>query len=246
MGDYPVRFTASTARFWVVALAALVGVSVTVALGFWQLSRASEKLVLQDLVDQRQQQPVLDGARLLQAPVGQAEVYRRVVLRGTWLANHTVFLDNRQMHGKPGFFVVTPLLPENASVAVLVQRGWAPRNFVDRAVVPVVSTPAGVVELVGRIAPPPGKLYEFAGSSGGAIRQNLDLEQFSREIGQPLAGVSVLQSGPAGEGLLRDWPRLNVGVEKHYGYAFQWFALGGLIALLYGWFQIVKRFISPG
>ena len=62
---------------------------------------------------------------------------------------------------------------------------------------------------------------------------------------QPLTDVTVLQSGPASEGLQRDWPRLHVGVDKHYGYAFQWFALGALIALLYGWFQIAKRFIFP-
>jgi surfeit locus 1 family protein len=57
--------------------------------------------------------------------------------------------------------------------------------------------------------------------------------------------VSVLQTDPPAEGLSRDWPSVNLGVDKHYGYAFQWFALGGLIALLYGWFQIVKRFILP-
>ena len=232
-------------RFWIVAIAALVGVSVTVALGFWQMSRAAEKLAWQELVDQRQNLPVVDGASLRQPGVGLASIHRRVVLRGTWLSNYTVFLDNRQMHGKPGFFVLTPLLLEGASVAVLVQRGWAPRNFVDRAVVPVVTTPTGVVSLEGRIAPPPAKLYEFAASTAGAIRQNLDLDQFSREIGQPLTDVTVLQSGPASEGLQRDWPRLQVGVDKHYGYAFQWFALGALIALLYGWFQIAKRFIFP-
>jgi surfeit locus 1 family protein len=147
------------------------------------------------------------------------------------------------MQGKPGFFVVTPLQLEHTDLSVLVQRGWAPRNFVDRTQVPAVLTPAGVVEVQGRIAPPPGKLYEFSASEGGAIRQNLDLKQFSGEIGRALVAVSVLQSGPPADGLSREWPRVNLGVDKHYGYAFQWFALGGLIALLYGWFQIVKRFI---
>ena len=71
------------------------------------------------------------------------------------------------------------------------------------------------------------------------------LDQFSREIGTLLAPVSVLQLGPLADGLERDWPKVNAGIEKHYGYAFQWFALSGLIAFLYGWFQIVRRFISP-
>jgi surfeit locus 1 family protein len=46
--------------------------------------------------------------------------------------------------------------------------------------------------------------------------------------------------GAASEGLLREWPQAATGVEKHYGYAFQWFGLALLIALLYVWFQIVR------
>ena len=173
------------------------------------------------------------------------KLYRRIMVRGRWLASSTVFLDNRQMHGKPGFFAVTPLQLEGSAQVVLVQRGWVPRNFIDRSQVPALPLEAGLVQLEGRIAPPPSKLYDFDASQAGVIRQNLDLVRFSREIGRPLLDVSILQSGPPGDGLLRDWPRVNVGVEKHHGYAFQWFALGGLITLLYGWFQIVRRFISP-
>ena len=233
------------ARFWLVTLAALVAAFVTVALGFWQLSRAAEKLALQGLMDQRQQMAMLDGAGLAQQSAATGLLYRRVVVRGTWLGAHTVFLDNRQMNGKPGFFALTPLQLEDSDKVVLVQRGWVARNFVDRSQVPALPAPAGVVELAARIAPPPSKLYDFDASQAGVIRQNLDLEQFSREIGRPLLGVSLLQTGPAGDGLVRDWPRINVGVEKHYGYAFQWFALGGLTTLLYGWFQIARRFIPP-
>ena len=223
-------------------LAALLGIALTLGLGFWQLSRAAGKIALQDTMDARQHLPMLDGATLRDPALAADNLYRPVRLRGEWLAQHTVYLDNRQMQGRQGFFVVTPLLLEGSGQAVLVQRGWAPRNFVDRTQVPPVATPAGPVEVTGRIAPPPGKLYEFVASATGAIRQNLDLQQFSGEIGRPLAAVSVLQSGPPADGLTRDWPRVNLGVDKHYGYAVQWFALGGLIALLYGWFQIVKRF----
>jgi len=231
-------------RFWLVTMATLLGVFVTVSLGFWQLSRAADKVALQETMDARQRLPALDGSALLGEGASAQGLYRSVVLRGSWIVGHTVFLDNRQMNGRPGFFVVTPLQLEPPGLAVLVQRGWIPRNFTDRTAVPALPTPAGVVELQGRIAPPPSKLYEFEASQVGLIRQNLDLEQFAREVGRPLVGVSVVQMGPPGDGLSRDWPRVNLGVDKHYGYAFQWFALGGLITLLYGWFQVVKRFFA--
>lgn len=226
-----------------VTLASVLGIAIAMALGFWQLSRATQKIALQETMDARQGMAILGGTVFDDAGKLQASLHRPIVLRGRWLGQHTVYLDNRQMQGRPGFFVLTPLQLEHSDQVVIVQRGWVPRNFVDRAKVPEVPTPAGVVQVQGRIAPPPGKLYEFSASSSGAIRQNLDLQQYSGELGRRLAAVSVLQTDPPAEGLSRDWPRVNLGVEKHYGYAFQWFALGGLIALLYGWFQIVKRFL---
>jgi surfeit locus 1 family protein len=65
------------------------------------------------------------------------------------------------------------------------------------------------------------------------------------ETGLPLLAVWVQQTDAASEGLLRDWPPANLGVHKNYGYAFQWFGLGALIAVLYVWFQIVRRFFYP-
>jgi surfeit locus 1 family protein len=54
-----------------------------------------------------------------------------------------------------------------------------------------------------------------------------------------------VQTGAPSEGLMREWPAINSGVDKHYGYAFQWFGLAALITILYVWFQIVRKFISP-
>jgi surfeit locus 1 family protein len=90
------------------------------------------------------------------------------------------------------------------------------------------------------LAPWPSRLYDFGGLEAGAIRQNLDLSLFRQQTGLPLLDVSLRQEGPASEGLLRDWPAVASGVEKHQGYAFQWFGLSVLIALLYVWFQIVQ------
>ncbi|PHM19736.1 MAG: transmembrane cytochrome oxidase [Curvibacter sp. PD_MW3] len=231
-------------RFWLITLLALLAVAVTASLGRWQLSRAATKEALQASMEARLAEPVLDGATLRGEVAADALLHRRMVARGQWLAERTVFLDNRQMNGRVGFFVVTPLRLEGSDVAVLVQRGWVPRNFEDRSRVPVVETPTGLVTVVGRIVPPPGKLYELGAAEVGPIRQNLDLAQFRNETGLPLAAVSIQQTDAAADGLARDWPPGNTGVDKHYGYAFQWFGLCALIAVLYVWFQIVRRFFQ--
>jgi surfeit locus 1 family protein len=143
------------------------------------------------------------------------------------------------MAGKSGFVVVTPLLLAGSAQAVLVQRGWVQRNFTDRTRVPDISTPVGPVTVHGRIAPAPSRLYEFKGDERGRIRQNLDIPAFRTETALPLLEVSLLQTGLTSEGLLRDWAAPNLGVDKHYGYAFQWFALCSLVLGLYAWFQLI-------
>ena len=229
-------------RLWLIATAAAVGVMAGLALGAWQLSRAAQKNALHAAMAQHRSLPALAGRDLAVVGNPAAVTWRPVKLQGRWVPGHTVFLDNRQMQGKPGFDVLTPLWIEGTDTAVVVQRGWVQRNFIDRTKLPPIDTPAGVVEISGLIAPPPPKLYAFAGAESGPIRQNLDLEEFRARTGLPLlTGLSVQQAGPASEGLLRDWTQAGSGIEKNYGYAFQWFALSALIAILYVWFQ----FIAP-
>lgn len=227
-------------RFWVVTIATVVAAALTFSLGNWQLRRATEKTALQTAIEQRNTLPALDNRALLATENIATMLHRQASLQGVWQEAHTVYLENRPMGGKPGFWVVTPLALENGRPWVLVQRGWVPRDFADRTRLPAISTPPGLVSVRGRMAPPPSKLYEFEGVQTGRIRQNLDVAAFSAEIGQPLLMVSLLQTGPASEGLLRDWAAPAVGVDKHYGYAFQWFGLCALVAGLYVWFQLIS------
>jgi len=228
-------------RFWLVTAAAAAGLAATFALGGWQLGRAQDKLALLASIEARKALPPVGNEVLAGATRPADAMFRPVVLRGTWLAQHTIYLDNRQMHGKAGFYVVTPLLLQGSGSAVLVERGWVQRNFADREKLPPIGTPAGLIEVRGHMAPPPAKLYEFAGPSAGRIRQNLDLAQWRAETGLALLEVAVQQTGEPSDGLLRDWPEAAGGAEKNFGYAFQWWALSGLIAILYVWFQ----FIAP-
>ena len=228
-------------------VATLAGVAIAASLGVWQLDRAAQKRSLQQALDERAALSPLAADALARTPQEAAgQHYRRVRLRGEWLARFTVFLDNRQMDGHPGFFVVTPLRLAGSATAVLVQRGWAPRNAAERARLPPVDTPAGEVIVDGHIAPPPARLFEFAAAASGAIRQNMDVAAYAAETGVPLAPLSVVQdSGPDDDGLSRRWPRPSVDVHKHYGYAVQWFALGALMTGLYVWLRIVRPRLRP-
>ncbi len=244
----------------IILLAALALAAATGRLGIWQLDRAAQKTALQAAIDARGAMPALVPAELaLSVAQASEQHHRRITLAGEWVPDATVYLDNRQMNGRPGFFVITPLRLADGS-AVLVQRGWQPRAFTDRARVVAPRPAPGVVSVVGRISPPPARLYEFDAAASGAIRQNLDIGAFASETGLRLRPLSVLQiddsadttlgtaasaaaDGTAtttADGLQRNWPRAVADVQKHDGYAFQWFALSALTIGLYVWFQLIQ------
>lgn len=230
------------ARRWIVLLATLVGVAVTARLGVWQLARAAQKQALQASIEQRGALPPLPQAELAgTADAAPAQRHRLTALTGRWLADRTVFLDNRQMDGRPGFFVLTPLELAPGD-AVIVQRGWAPRDRLDRARLPAVPTPTDApVRVAGRIVGPPAALYSFGADGPGVLRQNLDLAAYSQEIGVALRPWSLQQQaeGAPDDGLARRWSAPAVDIHKHHGYAFQWFALATLLTGLYVWFQLL-------
>jgi cytochrome oxidase assembly protein ShyY1 len=219
----------------IVLLAAAAGIAVTVSLGNWQTRRAEQKLALQAQRDAAERAAPLEvSARdLAELP---RRVPLRVKLRGRFEHDRTVWLDNRMMDGRAGFVVVTPLRIEGTDVAILVMRGFVARDPADRQRLPAIGTPEGDVTVEGLAlaelprllelgaAPPPGTLP--------AIWQNLDYETFERASGRRVARVVVQQRSDSADGLARHWPRPSAGVEKHRGYAFQWYALAALLAVL--------------
>jgi len=233
-------------RFWLVLIASLVAASVTASLGLWQLRRASQKAGMDADIRAKQMAGVLGNADVA-AVDGLGPLTNRMArLTGTWVARATVFLDNRQMDGRQGFYVMTPLSLTGDGRWVLVQRGWVPRDFLDRSRLPEVPTTTNEVMVSGRITAAPSKVYELGGAGSGAIRQNLDPETVAREHSATVLNGSLVQLDAVTEappdGLLRNWPQIASGVDKHHGYAFQWFGLCALIVILYVWFQIISPF----
>lgn len=227
----------------VVLVAALLLAAATARLGFWQLDRAAQKTALQQALNEQRQRPALQQAELARSTEqAQQQLHRAVQLHGYWLPEHTVYLENRQMNGRVGFYAVTPLMLADGT-AVLVQRGWFPRDQLDRLRITAPPAPAGLQRVDGRIALQPARLFEFEGAASGAVRQNLDVTVFRQQTALPLRGLTVVQEDSteaAADGLQRQWPQPALGVAKHHGYAFQWFAISALTVGLWLWFQVLQ------
>ncbi len=228
-------------------LAALAVTLLTARLGFWQLDRAAQKTAMQASLDSRAALPALSAADMPRSGVLAPELEQRQArLQGRWLNDFSIYLDNRPMQGRTGFYLVTPLLLDDGS-AVLVQRGWLPRDMQDRTRLSAPPPTDMILSVQGRVAPALARLFELGDAASGPIRQNLAIDVFASETRLRLRPwVLVQQASPSAspptpsDGLLRDWPAPQTGVHKHYGYAFQWFSLSLLTVALYVWFQFIR------
>ena len=143
------------------------------------------------------------------------------------------------MDERSGFYVMTPLrLPDGT--AVLVQRGWVPRDDTDPMRVPVLPMLAGQQRVYGHAAPWPSHWIDIGHGAGGAVRQNLELAAFTAESGLALRPVMLVEDiTPANalDGMRRDWPTGDGGVSvtTNYGYAVQWFAMSIAFLGLWVW-----------
>jgi surfeit locus 1 family protein len=189
-------------RLWALALAA-AACAAGIALGNWQLRRADEK-----------------GARSLP----------RVAVEGEFLPRHTIYLDNRTRRGKAGYEVVTPLRLRSSS-HVLVNRGWI-EAAKTRDLLPEVKTPPGEVRIAGLELKNFPRVLALGAPSMGKVRQNLDIDAYAAETGLRLEPRVIEQHSDIGDGLARDWPPHDAGVEKHEGYALQWYSLAALAVVL--------------
>lgn len=216
-------------------VATLLLVALGISLGRWQDRRAGEKTALAaELAGGSAAAPLVLGAAP-QAP--HVVQYRRVTATGTFVADWPVYLDNRPRDGRAGFYVLMPFRIDGTAMHVLVARGWLPRDAADRQRIAPYPTPQGTITVTGVAKPNAGHVMELGEAppvKAGAIVQNADAASVAAASGLRMQPFVLEQTSPDGsEGvLLRDWPAPDLGVDKHRGYAFQWYALA-LTAFLF-------------
>ena len=246
----------------IASLATLVLVMVGVGAGVWQVKRAQGKIALgNELIQMEALKPV----SLLEKDWSLQEInYRRVFVRGYFLPEYAIWLDNRPRPspemggsnlGHSGFYVLMPFQIEGKENKVIwVNRGWVPRDVEDRLRLPKIETPQQTIQIQGLVFSGPGKVFELGSeksddekmtSKKPRVMQNFILEDQIKIGGWNQFPFIVRQSDPNnGDGLSRNWPPITFGVDRHYAYAFQWFSLAAcatLFWLITGWLAYRKQ-----
>jgi surfeit locus 1 family protein len=222
-------------------VAAAIGMAAAISLGNWQTRRGNEKVVLQAQAD------VAERAAPLQIEATRTSIEtvarslpRRVRVTGVFDPTGTVLLDNRMLGAVVGYQIITPLLLGDGLPAVLIDRGWKARAADQRF--DMATPPAGPVTIEGLAVARPSALLELGSTPKldvPGVWQNLDYGAYEKVTKRSVARFVVRQAGAgASEGLRQEWPAPISGVDKHRGYAFQWYALAALIfalAAYFGW-----------
>jgi surfeit locus 1 family protein len=234
-------------------LVVLVLVPGFVALGQWQWHKGQRKAEAQALRDARGAgERVTMPAELLAADGAGSETwqFRPVVLRGRLLPERQFLLDNQVHQERAGFHVITPLQLDASTTVVLVDRGWVPSGT-RHDDLPAVATPTAPLTLNGVAVLPPRRFFGLSSSGNtpdwhnGAlpIWQRLDLKAFAAQSGLPTQGLVVLLDAQAPAGFVREWPRPDERIERHYSYALQWF--GFAFATVAIWLFLTIRKPQP-
>jgi surfeit locus 1 family protein len=212
-------------RGWSIAVTA-AACAAFVLLGNWQTRRAEQKRALGAELERSLKSLPLE----LRPGVDARLIQQRVAATGRFVAERTVLLDNKLRQGRPGYEVITPLALAGSDASVLVNRGWV-AAAPTRQQLPELRTPPGEVKVDGiALERLPHALA--AGASSGPVRQNLDIGAYATESGLKLLPIVIEQHSDTGDGLLRDWPRPDLGIEKHESYALQWYLFAGLAVIL--------------
>jgi surfeit locus 1 family protein len=121
---------------------------------------------------------------------------------------------------------------------VLIDRGWKARAADQRF--DMATPPPGTVTIEGLAVARPSVLLELGSASTldvPGVWQNLDYDAYEKVTKRSVARFVVRQAtAGAPDGLRHEWPTPISGVDKHRGYAFQWYALAALIFALAGYF----------
>ncbi|HKX75721.1 MAG TPA: SURF1 family protein [Acidimicrobiia bacterium] len=202
-----------------------------VNLGFWQLRRAEERQLENQVLASRfeaEARPVEELVLGAAADVDSLRL-RRAFARGEFQPQHEILVRSQVHEGAAGFHVVTPLLLDEGT-ALLVNRGWVPLQF-DQVPSPV-SPPTGEVLVEGwlELSQP-----STADDSDPHMVRTVDIAQMQAAVPWRLQPVYLVDESGGGEGLPAPLhpPDLN-DPGPHLIYAWQWFAFALIGVVGYG------------
>ena len=229
-------------RFWIVQLMSLATLLLFLSLGTWQLNRGNVKNIIEEANNAQQQESFVD----VQLPLEDLPSwrYKKIKLFGVY-DDKQFLLDNQVRDRITGYNVLTPLYIPNQKHWVLVDRGWIPQGKSRSELPDIDLEEKNNIAVSGSVYVPYDKSYSLGGIADGEDNgwprriQFVDYQQVGDRLGVNLLPFTLRLNANDKHGYRRDWTENHISSQKHYGYAFQWYAMALAIIVLW-WIYSIK------
>ena len=218
-------------RFLVPSILILATMAFLVSLGFWQLDRADQKRTIEASIQKA-------NTGVVELIVNQNELlnkeYYEVRLQGSYIGDKQFIYDNQIVDQASGYYVLTPFVLTGQSNAIMINRGFIPWNgrrdqlddiAVDSAYREIkiqVSRPIKRIEL---------KTSDISNQFPVLI-QAIDFDVIEEISSTSFVDVIGLLDPSSDDGFVRKWEPYTGSIEKHIGYAIQWFLMALVLGII--------------
>lgn len=223
---------------WLILACVLLSVSLFVRLGLWQVGRAEEKLAAQAEFELQQQQNPLPIENIEpQALTAASESLRdlHVSLYGEYDNQHAILLLAQFYETQIGYEVITPFRLRETGQLVLVSRGWT-TGLLPPNTPPDLRPVSGVQRLTAQIHLPDANdriIPSQINPDQWPLRiRSVEIPVLEMVLGESLFPYVVRLTADQPGTLVRHWEVVNVDINQHLSYAFQWFTFAGLTLLV--------------
>ena len=218
-------------RFFIPAFLIIATLALLITLGFWQLDRADQKRAIEDQIANANAGDVelITSVELL-----SDKEYYHVLLRGSYIEDRQFIYDNQIVDQIPGYYVLTPFVLKGDSRAILINRGFIPWNG-RRDQIADIDIAEKITEVKVQISKPV-KRIELKTSQikrdFPVLIQALDLAEMSAIASLDFANIVGLLSPESENGFVRKWEPYTGSIERHIGYAIQWFLMALVLSII--------------
>ena len=218
-------------RFLVPSFLILATIVFLMSLGFWQLDRADQKRTIEASIQKA-------NTGVVELIVNQNELlskeYYEVRLQGSYISDKQFIYDNQIVDQVSGYYVLTPFVLKGQPNAVLVNRGFIPWNgsrdkladidvdSASREIKVQVSNPIKRIEL---------KTSDISNQFPVLI-QAIDFDVIEEISSTSFVDVIGLLDPSSDDGFVRKWEPYTGSIEKHIGYAIQWFLMALVLGII--------------
>jgi len=218
-------------RFFIPASLIFATLVLLISLGFWQLDRADEKRAIEGQIASANSGDVefVTSVEFL-----KDKEYYHVRLQGSYIGDKQFIYDNQIVDQISGYYVLTPFVLRGASKAILINRGFIPWSG-RRDKLANVDIGEKLTEVKVQISIPVKRMELKVSETIGdfpVLIQALDLDEMSAIASLDFVSVIGLLSPESENGFVRQWEPYTGSIERHIGYAVQWFLMALVLAFI--------------